>query len=102
VEEAIRLILSTAPGERRMRPEFGCSIHEFVFAPLNASTIGMIRYYVTEALARWEPRIEVTAVHARPDPLADGCLLIDITYTLRTSGDERNLVYPFYTIPEHE
>ena len=102
VEEAIRLILGTARGERRMRPEFGCSIHEFVFAPLDATTIGMIRYHIIEALAQWEPRIEVTAVHAHADPQEDGCLLVEIAYTLRSSGDERNLVYPFYTIPEHE
>ena len=102
VAEAIRLILGTAPGERRMRPEFGCGIHEFVFAPIDATTRGMIRYQVVEALGRWEPRIDVEEVRVYPDPYLDGCLLIDISYTLRTSGDERNLVYPFYTIPEHE
>jgi phage baseplate assembly protein W len=100
VAEAIRLILGTAPGERRMRPEFGCNIHDFVFAPIDAATTGMIRYHVLEALGRWEPRIEVKAVRVRPHPERDGCLLIELTYTLRAIGDERNLVYPFYTIPE--
>jgi phage baseplate assembly protein W len=102
VEEAIRLILGTAPGERRMRPEFGCRIHDFIFAPLNVTTFGMIRYHVEQALGRWEPRITVVDVAVAPDPHVDGCLLVTITYTLRDSVDERSLVYPFYTIPEHE
>ncbi len=100
VAEAILLILSTARGERRMRPEFGCGIHDYVFAPMDATTFGMIRYHVTEALGRWEPRVEVDEVRVRPDPFTQGCLLIDIAYTLRKTGDKRNLVYPFYSIPE--
>lgn len=99
VEEAMRLILGTARGERRMRPEFGCGIHDFAFAPMDPTTFGMIRYHVLEALGRWEPRVTVTDVRVRPDPSADGCLLISIAYTVRTTNDERNLVYPFYTIP---
>lgn len=102
VEEAIRLILGTARGERRMRPEFGCGIHDFVFAPMDATTSGMICYYVTEALGRWEPRIEIDDVRVRRDPQHDACLLIEITYTVRATGDPRSLVYPFYTIPDHE
>jgi phage baseplate assembly protein W len=101
-EEAIRLILGTAPGERRMRPEFGCAIHDFVFAPMNVTTFGMIRYHVLQALGRWEPRITVGDVEVTPDPRVEGCLHIRIAYTLRSTNDERNLVYPFYTIPEHE
>src|SRR5437763_196169 len=69
VEESIRLILGTARGERRMRPEFGCNIHEFVFAPLDVTTFGMVRFHVLEALGRWEPRIEVRSVQVRQDPL---------------------------------
>ena len=99
-EEAIELILGTARGERRMRPEFGCGIHDYVFAPMGATTFGMIRYHVIEALGWWEPRIDVANVAVRPDPLIDGCLLIDITYTVRATNDQRNLVYPFYSIPE--
>ena len=59
IQQAIWIILSTAPGERLMHPEFGCSIHELVFAPNNASTAGLARFYVQEALNRWEPRIIV-------------------------------------------
>src|SRR5690349_20439800 len=76
IEEAIRLILGTAPGERRMRPEFGCNLHEVVFAPMDITTMTMIRYHVTEALDRWEPRIELHDVQVEPSKDIDGCLLI--------------------------
>lgn len=102
VNEAIRLILGTAKGERRMRPEFGCAIHEYVFAPMDATTTGLIRYHVTDALERWEPRIQLDEVAVAPDPVQEGVLLIEISYTLRSTGDRRNLVYPFYTIPEED
>ncbi len=102
VAQAMRLILGTARGERRMRPEFGCGIHDFMFAPIDATTIGMVRYHVTEALGRWEPRIDVNDVRVNLDPHVDGCLLIEIDYSLRRTGDRRNLVYPFYSIPEQE
>ncbi len=102
VAQAMRLILGTARGERRMRPEFGCGIHDFMFAPIDATTIGMVRYHVTEALGRWEPRIDVNDVRVNLDRDIDGCLLIEIDYTLRRTGDRRNLVYPFYSIPEQE
>ena len=101
VAEAIVLILSTHPGERRMRPEFGCRIHDYVFAPIDPSTRAAVRACVLEALARWEPRIDVNEIDVYPDPYADATLLIDISYTIRATNDKRNLVYPFYRIPEH-
>lgn len=102
IEESVILILSTAKGERVMRPEFGSSIHDFVFAPNNATTAGLLSYHVQEALTRWEPRIEVTAIDVRPDPLEASRVLIDIQYVVRATNDERNLVYPFYLIPREE
>ena len=68
LEEAIALVLGTAPGERPMRPEFGCAIHDFVFAPADATTAGRIAYEVRASLDRWEPRIEVTDVDVTFDP----------------------------------
>src|SRR5690554_7136190 len=62
IEQSIRIILGTIPGERVMRPEFGCRAYELIFAPRNAATQGLMRYYVEEALTRWEPRIDVLAV----------------------------------------
>jgi uncharacterized protein len=103
IEEAIHLILATAPGERPMRPEFGCGIHDYVFAEADDTTAGILAYEVRRALARWEPRIDVTAVDVVVAPDSGGStLLIDIGYAIRGSNDPRNLVFPFYTIPDHE
>ncbi|WP_018681886.1 GPW/gp25 family protein [Actinokineospora enzanensis] len=99
IEQAIRLILGTAPGERPMRPEFGCGIHEFVFAPSDGATAGRIGFEVRAALERWEPRIEVTDVVVAFDTVDAGVLYIDIRYSIRSTNDPRNLVFPFYTIP---
>ena len=102
IAEAIRLVLGTAPGERPMRPEFGCGIHDYVFAPGDGATAGQIAFEVRSALRRWEPRIEVTDVVIAFDTEQEGVLYIDLHYRVRSSNDERNLVFPFYTIPPGE
>jgi phage baseplate assembly protein W len=99
IEEAITLILLTPKGQRLMRPEFGCRIHELVFAPNDASTEGLAIYYVEEALAMWEPRIDVLGVRAAPDESAPERLLIEIEYQIKATYDRRALVFPFYRIP---
>lgn len=98
LEEAIRLVLGTAPGERPMRPEFGCAIHDFVFAPADATTAGRISYEVRAALERWEPRVDVADVETTFDVDEPSTLYIDVRYTRRGSNDPRNLVFPFYLI----
>jgi phage baseplate assembly protein W len=100
VEQAISIILLTPRGQRLMRPEFGCRIHELIFHPNDAATAGLATYYVEEALGMWEPRIDVDKVEARPDPANNARLLIDIRYTIRATLDTRTLVFPFYRIPE--
>jgi len=100
LEESIRLILGTAPGERPMRPQFGCGIHDLVFAPADATTAGRIGYEVRSALQRWEPRVDVGDVAVTYDPDRPGELAVAISYTERETNDRRNLVYPFYVIPE--
>ncbi|WP_026425194.1 GPW/gp25 family protein [Actinokineospora inagensis] len=102
IVESIRLILGTSPGERPMRPEFGCAIHDLVFAPADAATAGQLAYEVRSALERWEPRIALEDVVVGFDAVDQGMLLIDIRYTLRDRNDPRNLVFPFYVIPTHE
>ena len=99
IEEAIQIILSTPKGYRVMRPEFGSRLHELLFAPINPGTFTAAAHYVEEALAWWEPRIDVVSVTAGRDPDNPACLLIYITYRLRAPHDARALVYPFYTIP---
>ena len=102
IEQAIRLILGTARGERPMRPEFGCRIHDHVFGPANGATAGQIAYDVREALERWEPRIVVQDVGVAFDSVESGKLYVDVGYLVADSNDPRNLVFPFYTIPDHE
>lgn len=96
VEESIRIILGTAKGERVMRPEFGCDIHDYVFASVNATTLALIETSVREALLRWEPRIAVQSVEVSSDRTERGRLEIEIDYRIESSDSERNLVYPFY------
>ena len=102
ITEAIRLILATAPGERPMRPEFGCGVHDYVFAPADENTAGRIAFEVRRALDRWEPRIDVTDVVVGFDDEDAGVLYIDVRYAVRGSNDPRNLVFPFYVIPSHD
>lgn len=99
IEEAIRLILATSPGERPMRPEFGCRIHDHIFAPASSGTIVAIENDVRAALVRWEPRIDVHDVVVTFDTRESGLVYIDIRYAIKGTNDRRNLVFPFYVIP---
>ncbi len=99
IEEAIRLILGTAPGERPMRPEFGCRIHNYVFSSSDATTAGMIAADVKASLLRWEPRIDVLDITVGFDELEPALVYIDVRYRIRSTNDARNLVFPFYSIP---
>jgi phage baseplate assembly protein W len=99
LEEAMRLILATAPGERPMRPEFGCGVHDYVFAGANASSAHAIAAEVRKALLRWEPRVIVQDVEVVPDEDDAALLYINVHYRPKATNDPRNLVFPFYTIP---
>lgn len=99
IEQAMHLVLATAPGERPTRPEFGCAIHELVFAPVNESTAGRIAFEVRAALDRWEPRITVLDVVVHPSPRDPTTLYIDVRYQVGGTNNPRNLVFPFYVIP---
>lgn len=98
IDNAIRMILDTRPGERVMRPDFGCAIWDHVFEPITARTLGLIEQSAREAIARWEPRVELDRVDAVAGD-ADGEVLLTVTYRVRADNDHRNLVFPFYTIP---
>jgi phage baseplate assembly protein W len=102
VEQAIGIILATAPGERPMRPEFGCDIHRMVFERLNGATMSRMERAIRAALHRWEPRIAVEQVSIDLGEPNTGELLIDVGYRLRTSNSRRNLIYPFYLVPATE
>lgn len=96
IKESIWLILSTAKGERVMRPDFGCGIHDLVFAPINVTTFTLVETNVRDALTLWEPRIEVIHVGVSADEEEIGKLLVSIDYRVRRTNNEFNLVYPFY------
>lgn len=101
IEQSIRIILETIPGERVMRPEFGCRVWELMFAPRNAATEAQLIEYVHEALRMWEPRIDVTAVEIlRNTSYDDSVILTDIRYQIKNTHDERSIVYPFYIMDE--
>jgi phage baseplate assembly protein W len=101
IKEAIRIILSTAKGERVMRPDFGCGIHDLVFSPINAATLNLVETSVREALLHYEPRIEVLNISVS-DKLAGekvpdvGKLLISVDYRVKATNGEFNYVFPFY------
>ncbi len=96
VRQSIEIILRTAPGERVMRRDFGCGIHELVFATISADMLGRVVASVSGALATWEPRIDVLGVDARPDRDDPTRLLIEIDYRVRSTNSRFNLVFPFY------
>ena len=96
IKESIRIILGTAKGERVMRPDFGCGIHELVFAPINTITVNLVQNSVHEALTLWEPRIELIDVEVSPERADEGKLLVSIDYRVRATNHQFNLVYPFY------
>jgi phage baseplate assembly protein W len=102
VERAMYLILVTSPGERPMRPEFGCRLQDFVFAPADATTAGLIAYEVRTALERWEPRVALEDVVVSADPDDAATLWIDVRYRILPTYDRRSLVFPFYVIPDHD
>jgi len=99
IEQAIRMIVMTPKGQRVMRPEFGCHIHELMFAPNDGATAALASRYVEEALGMWEPRIDVMEVKAAPDTQDPSRLLIEVVYEIKATNDQRTLVFPFYTIP---
>jgi hypothetical protein len=96
IEEAIRIILGTAPGERVMRPRFGCGINRYTFEAVNTAMLTGIESTVREALDRWEHRIDVLDVTVSTEQLDQGRLLIGIDYRIRSTNAEANMVYPFY------
>lgn len=97
IRQSIWIILSTAPGERQMLPEFGCGIHDLVFEPNTAALRGLVQGKVREALTRWEPRIDVLGVRVEtPTPDERNRLLIRIDYRIRANNAFFNFVYPFF------
>lgn len=100
LDRSIRVILGTAKGERAMRPGFGCAIWDLLFAPVTANTLGLMAQATRDAISQWEPRAALEDVAVTPDPAEPALVLIEVSYRVKATNDRRNLVYPFYTIPE--
>jgi hypothetical protein len=96
ISQSIWMILSTSPGERPMRPDFGCGISDMVFGVNDAATASAVAATVRQSLTTWEPRIDVLDVYVAPDPSRPGLLLIEINYQVSSTNSRFNLVYPFY------
>jgi Bacteriophage baseplate protein W len=99
LDRSMRIVLLTAPGERVMRAQFGCRIWDLLFEPITPNLLGLIAEAVRDALAQWEPRVEVEQVIPAPDNNDGGLVHIQVIYRVRATNDRRNLVYPFYVIP---
>lgn len=98
--QSIRIILETSPGERVMRPTFGCRVWELMFEPRDASTEALLKEYVHEALAMWEPRIEVVGIDILDEGAPQEVIMVNIRYLIKNTHDERSIVYPFYILDE--
>jgi len=102
LDRSMSVVLATAPGERVMRPQFGCRIWDLLFEPVTPNLIGLMAQAVREALAQWEPRVTVENVDPAPNENDPALIDIHITYRVKATNDRRNLVYPFYVIPHEE
>lgn len=102
IEQAIAIILETKPGERVMRPEFGCRAHELLFEPRDVVLQTLMQRYVQQALDMWEPRILLQGVNVFFDSGADGSVFVEINYIIKESHDERSIVYPFFLAGQEE
>jgi phage baseplate assembly protein W len=102
IDAAMAVVLATAPGERVMRPDFGCRIWDLLFEPVTANLLGLMAQAVRDALTQWEPRVIVETVDTVPDPRDSAVVSIRVGYRVKATNDRRNLVYPFYVIPHEE
>jgi uncharacterized protein len=96
VRQAIRIILATNPGERVMRPDFGAGLKAFLFEPVDAGTAALVQTRVEEALTDFEPRIDLGSVQVDADPGERNVLRIEVSYRVRATNTQANLVFPFY------
>jgi uncharacterized protein len=99
IDANLKVVLITAPGERVMRPQFGCRIWDLVFEPINANTLGLMSEAAKDAVSQWEPRVDLLDVVITPDPGDIGRVQIELKFRVKATNDIRNLVHPFYVIP---
>ena len=98
IEQSIKIILETIPGERVMYPEFGCGINKFVFESKDVTHITMLKDTIYDALLFHEPRIKVENIEVLNDDDINGLLKIHIAYTVIITNSRSNIVYPYYLV----
>jgi Bacteriophage baseplate protein W len=96
IKQSIQIIIGTGRGERVMRPDFGCGIHDLVFTAIDTTALTRVEETVRDALTKYEARIELLKVCADPAEAVNGKLLVIIDYRVRATNQTGNLVYPFY------
>ena len=96
ISDSLKIILQTQPGERVMRPDFGCRLKDFAFQEMNYTVLSQMEKEVSRAITLWEPRIIEVEVHCKPDNKGQGMVLIEISYVVRSTNNPYNLVFPFY------
>lgn len=96
IKEAISIIINTRPGERLMRREFGCHIHDYIFDSMNYTVLSSMKEAVKEALILWEPRIKEIEVKAETESAEAGTVYLSVSYVVRSTNNPYNLVFPFY------
>lgn len=96
IREAIYIIINTRPGERPMRPEFGCRIYDYMFESMNYTVLSSMKAAVYEAIVAWEPRIREVEVDIDESQIDKGIISINVNYVVRKTNNAYNLVYPFY------
>lgn len=96
IKQSLEIILSTTPGERVMRPDFGCNMQDMVFEPINTSLITIMKDRIEKSILYHEPRIDLKRVALNTANALEGVVLIEIDYSIRTTNSRQNFVYPFY------
>lgn len=96
IAESLRILFETRPGERLMRPAYGCRIHEFLFEPMTGATARSIETAIRRAILYFEPRITVVALRAEFEDWSQGRMRLHLTYEIQATNSRHNVVFPFY------
>ncbi|MCG8326446.1 MAG: GPW/gp25 family protein [Chitinophagales bacterium] len=98
IEESLTILLNTRPGERVMRPDYGCGLQDLMFEPLNESLITYIKDLISKAILFYEPRVQLRNIDIVSDPanIQEGKVLIELDFVVRTTNSRYNYVFDFY------
>lgn len=96
IEQSLVLLLGTRPGERVMRPDYGCNLEDLLFEPVNASLVTYIQDLISKAVMYYEPRVILREVRLLTDAVAEGLVLIELDIVVRSSNNRFNFVYDYY------